>query len=331
MNVGFNLLLSAIFVALIMISFYLLSHLYYGRSVMASLAEFYMGAVDRKKIYAQGESFDNNLCLHAVTNLEPYAIPANITMKVSVSDTFEHGMQVFRINEESERNTVIFYLHGGAYINEPLKYHWKFMNKLAMQTSCEIIFPIYPKIPNFTCEESHEAVLRYYLDLAEREDVEHIVIAGDSSGGGFALALSQTLRDEYPDVLQPEELILYAPWLDVSMETDGIEEIAPVDPMLDKWGAETLGRMWAGDKDVHDPMVSPIYGSMENLGHITMFIGTRDILYPDVVRLSEMLKKQGIDHSLTIGQGLNHPYPLFPIPEARKAIEDSARIINKIN
>ena len=78
---------------------------------------------------------------------------------------------------------------------------------------------------------------------------------------------------------------------------------------------------------MHDPLVSPIYGSFENLGHITMFAGTRDILCPDEVRFSEMLTEQGIEHTFICEDGLNHPYALFPIPEAADAREVMVKAI----
>ena len=61
-------------------------------------------------------------------------------------------------------------------------------------------------------------------------------------------------------------------------------------------------------------MVSPIYGSFENLGRITLFTGTRDMLYPDIEKLDKILTEQGIEHTYIVEEGLDHPYPLFPTP-----------------
>ena len=150
---------------------------------------------------------------------------------------------------------------------------------------------------------------------------------GDSSGGGMSLVMAQLLRDEHPEVIQPEELILISPWLDASADNDEIKAVDPDDPMLDEYGLVEIGKMWAGDLDVHDPMVSPIYGTFENLGRITMFASTRDILCLEDVNFSEMLTEQGIDHIFVLEEGLNHPYALFPIPEAAKAREVMVDVI----
>lgn len=310
------------------ICFTIVSWFHYDRSIMASLAELYMIAVDRDDIYEQGPGYVKNLRVRATENLQDYEIPSSVSMDVSVYDKHEHDMQVFYVNEETFTDTIIVYIPGGGYLNNPLKYHWRLINNVTQQTNCPVIVPIYLKVPNYTCEESVAKMLEFYEDLATRDGVEHIIFMGDSSGGGMALVMAQILRDDYPELTQPEDLFLIVPWLDVSMETEGIEEIAEYDPMLGLYGIKDIGRLWAGDKDLHDPMVSPIYGSFENLGRITLFTGTRDMLYPDIEKLDKMLTEQGIEHTYIVEEGLDHPYPLFPTPEAKDAQQLMIDIIN---
>ena len=329
-KIGRKILLIFICCALIIVaSFCCVSWFHYDRSIMASLAEMYMILVDRDVIYEQGSGYVHNLRLQGKLNLEDYEIPSAVTMDVSVYDKHEHDMQVFYINEEAMDDTIIVYIPGGAYLNNPLKYHWNLINNITQQTGCPVILPIYLKVPNYTCDEAYEKMIEFYKDLATREGVEHIIFMGDSSGGGMSLALAQILRDEYPDLLQPEDLFLIVPWLDVSMETEGIEDIAETDPMLGVYGLADIGKLWAGDRDVHDPMVSPIYGTFENLGRITLFAGTNDMLYPDIDKFDKMLCEQGIEHTYVVEKNLDHPYPLFPTPEADDAQQLMIDIINE--
>lgn len=316
--------------ALIVLGLHLLSHLYYHRSLMASFAEWYMMAIDRDKIYSDTEEYRENLELRRVTNLEDQTIPDGVKIDASYTSRREHGMQVFYFNENDPLpdSTVILYIPGGGYLNPPLKYHWSIVDKLVKETNCMVVMPVYPKVPNYTCDEAYEVMIKFYKDLVATPGLERIVVAGDSSGGGMSLVLSQILRDKYPKLLQPEEIILIAPWMDVSMENEEIPEYEPVDPMLDIYGAKEIGKMWAGERDVHDPMVSPIYGTFENLGNITIFIGTRDMLCPDCLKFSDILTEKGIEHTLVVEEGLDHPYPLFPIPEAKEAQQMIIDIIN---
>ena len=322
-----KILFSTVLVTSLLFCF--ISQTVYSRSAMASLAEMYMILIDRDAIYAEGEEYEENLALRSVENLKDCTIPSGVTMHIPYRDTHEHGMQVFYFNEEAFDGTIIIYIPGGGYVNNPLKYHWKIIDKLSSNTSAPVIMPIYLKVPNYTCEESYKAMTEFYLDVATREGVERIIIMGDSSGGGMSLSLSQLMRDEHPEVLQPDDLILIAPWMDVSMENEQISEVEPTDPMLELYGAKDLGIRWAGDRDVHDPLVSPIYGTFENLGYITLFVGTRDMLCPDIELFSQKLTEQNIKHTLVVKEGLDHPYPLFPIPEADEAVNMMCDIINE--
>lgn len=312
------------------IGFTAFSHLFFHRSVMASFSEMYMLAVDRDEIYSNCRAYEKNIRQRAISNLMEYNIPKGVSVSVDYRFVYEHNMQVYYFNESCPGDTVIVYIPGGGYLNNPLKYHWKIIDNISTKTGCPVIMPIYLKVPNYTCEESYEAMVSFYKDLATRDGIEHIVFAGDSSGGGMCLALAQLLRDGYPGLLQPEELLLIAPWMDVSMENEEISKYEPVDPMLDIYGTTEIGKLWAGERDVHDPLVSPIYGTFENLGNITLFIGTRDMLCPDVLKFSDILTAQNIEHTLVVKEGLDHPYPLFPIPEAKEAQQMMIDIINEI-
>ena len=321
-----RLIIGAVVIILALI--WCVSHFYYHRSLMATFSELAMIIVDRDKIYEEGEGYDKNMEERAVQNLNDYIKPESVKVDIPYYDTHEHGMQIFCFNEETFTDTIILYVPGGGYLNNPLKYHWKIINKLSKETDTPVVMPIYLKVPNYTCEEAYEAMVDLYLDIATRESVKRIILIGDSSGGAMSLALAQIIRDLYPEVLQADDIVLLAPWMDVSMENEEILSIAPHDHMLGLFGTVDIGRKWAGDKDVHDPMVSPIYGNFHHLGRITIFVGTRDMLYPDAAKFSELLNEMNIDHTFIVEENLDHPYPLFPIPEADKAHEMIIDIIN---
>ncbi len=315
----------------IVLGLHLVSYLHYHRSLMATFSEWAMLIIDRDKIYSQGEDFVKNLRLKGETNLEDQTIPDGVKMDIPYTYRHENGMQVYYFNEDclKENDTVLLYIPGGGYLNPPLKFHWKLINNLSKKANCTVVMPIYLKVPNYTCEQAYEAMLAFYKDFASKEEIGRIIIAGDSSGGGMSLVLSQLVRDNCPELLQPEEIILIAPWMDVSMDNECIKDYEPVDPMLDIYGAKEIGRLWASEKDVHDPMVSPIYGTFEKLGKMTIFIGTRDMLCPDCLKFSEILTEKGIEHTLVVEEGLDHPYPLFPTPEAKEAQQMMIDILNK--
>jgi len=65
--------------------------------------------------------------------------------------------------------------------------------------------------------------------------------------------------------------------------------------------------------------VSPIHGSLEGLGPITMFSGTRDILNADATRLVRLAAEAGHPLAYFEGKGMIHNYPMLPMPEGTRA------------
>ncbi len=301
----------------------LVSKLVYHRSLMATFSEIFLRVVDRNSLYCDEEKCSANIEEKRVTNLQDVEPPK---MKISVRSTHESGMQIIYMNEEAESDSILIYLHGGGYLNPPASQHWGFWEKLAKQADIPIIAPIYLKCTNYTADESREAMLDFYLDIAERYSDKKIYIGGDSSGGGFALIMAQILRDY--DTVQPSEILLICPWVDLTMSNEDINDYVHMDAMLGNLCcADMITDLWKGDRELTDPLLSPTFGTFDNLGDITLFIGTREVLYPDAMLLYEKMVAQGADCTLHVKEGLSHVYPLFPIPEAKEAIEIMANIL----
>ena len=131
------------------------SHGVYHRSIMASLAEFYMVLIDRDKIYSDCDAYYENLALRETENLQDYEKPESVKVSVPYYDKKEHSMQVYYFNEEAFTDTIIIYIPGGAYLNNPLKYHWKIIDNLSSKTNTPILMPVYLKVPNYTCDEAY--------------------------------------------------------------------------------------------------------------------------------------------------------------------------------
>jgi acetyl esterase/lipase len=86
------------------------------------------------------------------------------------------------------------------------------------------------------------------------------------------------------------------------------------------------GQYWAGAADTHHWQVSPLFGDMTGLPPTTVYCGTRELLYPDIRLAFDRLLAAGVDATLRVGTGLNHDWPLMPIPEADAAFEEIAEM-----
>ena len=111
------------------------------------------------------------------------------------------------------------------------------------------------------------------------------------------------------------------------MDNPDIEPLVQVEPMLHLDLTIVHGRFWAGGADTHHWMVSPLYGDMAGLPPVKMYCGTRELLYPDILLARDRLAGAGVDVSLTVGRGLNHDYPLMPIPEADRAVAEVIALV----
>lgn len=245
----------------------------------------------------------------------------------NIEKSQRNGKNVYTLKPKDKVTSKhILYLHGGAYIHGFKKLHWEFFNKLIRATNHTIIAPDYPLVPNFTYKDSFEMVMSIYKDLVSKVGGENIIIMGDSSGGGFALALAQSIREE--NLENAKQIILLSPWLDITLKNKEIGEINSKDPILSISGLQKAGKLYAGDTDPNNYMLSPINGDFEGLGKISVFIGTNDILMPDARKLKRITKEKGININYYEYDDMVHVWMLFNLPESKKAIDQIARLLN---
>ena len=280
-------------------------------------------ALDKKhrEYVDDADKADEHMRERSLEEDEYYEIPKMIyRTKVESKDMFGCQMVIFNEDEDTERSVI--YLHGGIYVNEIKLPHISFCDKLAKKVNATVFAPIYPLAPNHTYEETYEIVENLYRHLLEIK--KPIIIIGDSAGGGLSAAFAEYLAVN--DLPQPENLILISPWLDVSMSGDYDE--VEFDPMLGVDGLREMGETWAAGLDPKDYKVSPLFGEVDELPKTTLFVGTHEIFYPDVVKFYNKLKDNGVDAELNVGEGMTHVYAIYPlVPESKEAFKHIVEII----
>ena len=115
----------------------------------------------------------------------------------------------------------VVYLHGGGFVAPIDPYQVRYAARLASGLGARVVMPDYPLTPEHTWRDSHEPI----VDLVERllTSSEDVTIAGDSAGGGLALAVALTLRDRGGP--QPSHLLLISPWVDLTISTPETHEV----------------------------------------------------------------------------------------------------------
>ena len=217
----------------------------------------------------------------------------------------------------TDPDRTIVYLHGGGYVAPIDPFHVRYATRLASTLGARVVLPDYPLAPEHTWRDSHDAVADQVGRLTDEGGT--VVLAGDSAGGGYALALALTLRDRGGP--QASHLLLHSPWADLTTSTPETAEFSARDPWLFLGKLHAYATWWAGSPDdLGRPEVSPALGDLTGLPPALMFCGTRDTLAPGCRLLARRAAEAGWDLTYVEQPDLIHVYPLLPsIPEARTA------------
>ena len=302
------LLLAVIFCVLALVS-----RLRYKRSLMATVSEIYLKIASPKFSEKRAYRIFERQFKKAD---EKVKIPRAAGRFCKYREAELYGVQTLIYNEEKSSDSCLLYLHGSTYVRKPRYWHFRFASRLASLTGAAVVFPIYPKAPKNTASKVFPIMEQIYSDIRERYG--KVILIGDSAGAGLALGLAEGFGKK--GIQAPDRLILMSAWVDISLANSCISGYKSRDPMVCTVSTRMWGRAWRGELSSSDYRVSPIYGDMMGLCPVTVFVGTREVLYPDTKMLVDMLRDSRVKVDLHIGEGLNHVYPIYPIPEAKQAL-----------
>jgi len=218
---------------------------------------------------------------------------------------------------------VLYYLHGGAYCAGSCNSHRHLVAQLARACAARALVIEYRLAPEHRFPAALEdAVAAYKWLLSYGVAPENIVIAGDSAGGGLAVATLIALRDE--GVALPQAAVLLSPWTDLEGTGDSVKTRAAYDPWLNPDGIVATAGLYIGNLDPRHPLVSPIYADLHGLPPVLVHVGHDEILLDDSTRLVDRLRSAGVEADLKIWEGMWHVFHAFApeVPEAASAIEE---------
>ena len=203
-----------------------------------------------------------------------------------------------------------------------VKGHKIIIEKMAKKYNLKVTFIDYPLAPENDIQKAHKILSKTYKKITSKYKNDEFFLFGDSSGGGLALSFLQQLKNKN-DVPFPNKTVLMSPWVDVSMTNNEIKNFEEKDPLLPLNGLITTGKQFAGNLDTQDPLISPIYGNMDNLKDIFLIFGTNEIFYPDCLKLNNKLKTStGTTVKVKVGKNMCHDWILAPLKETNETIDE---------
>ena len=241
-----------------------------------------------------------------------------------------NGVPAEWVEAPSAEAGVLVYLHGGAYALGSIGTHREFVARLALATrmrGLSIAYRLAPEHPFPAALEDVAAAYRWLL--AQGFDPTRIVLAGDSAGGGLALAALLALRDAGAPL--PAAAVCLSPWTDLANTGGSIHQNAGVDPILDIEFLERFARHYAGDHPFDSPLISPLYADLKNLPPLLIQVGADEILLDDALRLAENARRAGVEGTLETWEGMFHVFQIMSfLPEAKTAQEHIAAFLSKL-
>lgn len=224
----------------------------------------------------------------------------------------------------------ILYLHGGAYCLGSPGTHRAMLSHLAARSAARIYLPDYRLAP----EHPYPAALRDALScyeglLQQGVDPVNITIAGDSAGGGLALATAMAIRNQ--GLPMPAAMVLISPWTDLSLSGQSFNTHQARDPILRRNWLDQCSGWYCDQFDRRDPGISPLFGDHRGLPPTLVQVGSDEVLLDDSVRLESALRDAGNAIRFHCYDGMWHVFQLHAgmLPEADQALDEISNFMRQ--
>ncbi|MBI1318877.1 MAG: alpha/beta hydrolase fold domain-containing protein [Candidatus Hydrogenedens sp.] len=222
----------------------------------------------------------------------------------------------------------ILYFHGGGYALGSIDTHDSLTSRMAEAAGASCLSVEYRLAPEHRYPAALEDGLAAYRWMLEHAaPAERLAIAGDSAGGGLALATLVAARDA--GLPLPACAVCLSPWADLACEGESIEARKKIDPTVSPGILRRLAHIYLGHDDPRHPLASPLYANLSGLPPLLVQVGTAEVLFDDSARLAERARAQGVDVHLEVWDDMFHVWQLFAplLDEAQAAIDAIGRFI----
>jgi acetyl esterase/lipase len=252
---------------------------------------------------------------------QPY--PADVTARATVLG----GVPALEltVTGNAEQPNVL-YFHGGGYVVGSARTGARLAAELARRAggrAWSVDYRLAPEHPHPAAVE--DGLAAYAGLLAAGADPRRIVVAGDSAGGGLAIATLLAARDR--GVPQPAAAAVFSPFADITRSGASIRAKEEVDPLFTYDG---LG--WYADRFVPDgnrsaPLASPVFASLAGLPPLLIQAGSHEVLLDDAVRLAANAARDDVEVTLHVAREATHVFQhrFGELEAADAALDDTAR------
>ena len=212
---------------------------------------------------------------------------------------------------------MVLYLHGGGYCSGSLDTHRGVAGSLALTSGITVVNLDYRLAP----EDPFPAALNDALLAFDQLAPQRVAIAGDSAGGGLALATALALRDR--GGARPLALALFSPWTDLTQTASTYGTRAELDPMVSRGVLDLMADGYLAGTDPRTTLASPLFADLDDLPPMHIDVGDHEVLLDDSTTLAERAAEAGVDVAIRVWPEMIHVFQAFPpelVPEAAESL-----------
>jgi monoterpene epsilon-lactone hydrolase len=225
----------------------------------------------------------------------------------------------------ADEGRVVLYFHGGGYNIGSNESHRSMLTHLATRARTRVFTADYRLAPESPYPAAIDDALAAYEGLlAIGTDPARVVVAGDSAGGGLALALLVRLRDAGAPL--PAGAVVLSPWTDLSCSSASITANDATDIMLGRTLLDHWAASYLAGAEAHRPDASPLHAELGGLPPILVQVGDTEVLLDDGARFAAKADAAGVDVTLEVEPDMFHVWAFFAgiVPESDAALDSAA-------
>jgi monoterpene epsilon-lactone hydrolase len=293
-----------------------------GGELAGRLARIWEPVNDLASVGADLQELRNSYeSLHAQFALPP---------EVEVRPVNTGGVPSLLLATEAGPEPTLLYLHGGGYVMGSAFGYRHLAGALAVAAGTSAMVPEYRLAPEHPFPAALDDATSAYLWMLDNGiDPGQIILAGDSAGGGLAVALMLRLKAE--ELALPGGAALLCPGVDLTFEY--IDELpSEPQPALSLEQLRSFVASYLDGHPIDDPLVSPLYGDLTGLPPMLVQGGIGDVMVEDAQRLAERARSHGVDTRLELYPVTTHDFQIFWsfLPEAADAVQQAGAFARDI-
>ena len=257
--------------------------------------------------------------LRELTSAQP--LPADVTVTAAVLG----GVPTAEITIDGiEPRHVVLYFHGGVYVLGDAFQAAGLASQVARRTRAKVISVDYRLAPEHPYPAAVDDALAAYEALLHNGTAPSgIAFAGESAGGGLAVATLVNARDH--GLPLPAAAFVMSPYADLTLAGETMETKREVDPLMSREALQSRVTDYTSGQDAALGLISPIFADLSGLPSLIIQAGTHEVLLDDAVRLARQAATADVEVTLDMTPRVPHVFQTFyPILDEAAAALDRA-------